>query len=73
MPCLPEPLVIKMRTRRGGSGHTSIQPHFGELNISTLFVIGLNLCGSFLLVNRQLTPITRGSGTQGSKIRVQKI
>ena len=46
---MPEPpAVIEVRTRRGGSqlssGHTSIQPHFGEFNIRTLFVIGLNLC-----------------------------
>jgi hypothetical protein len=27
------PLVIEVRTRRGGSGRTSIQPHFGEFNI----------------------------------------
>jgi hypothetical protein len=49
LPWVPEPLVIEVRIRRGGSGHTSIQPHdhFGEFNIWTLFVIGLNLCESF--------------------------
>jgi hypothetical protein len=47
LPWVPEPLVIEVRTRRGGSGHTSIQPHFGEFNIWTLFVIGQYLCESF--------------------------
>ena len=57
LPWVPEPLVIEVRTRRGGSGHTSIQPHFGEFNIWTLFVIGLNLCESFhwLADERRLT------------------
>jgi hypothetical protein len=49
LPWVPEPLVIEVSIRRGGSCHTSVQPHdhFGEFNIWTLFVIGLNLCESF--------------------------
>jgi hypothetical protein len=47
LPWVPEPPVIEVRTRRGGSGHTSNKPHFGEFNIWTLFMIGLNLCESF--------------------------
>ena len=33
LPWVPEPPVIEVKIRRGGSGHTSIQPHFGEFNI----------------------------------------
>jgi hypothetical protein len=49
--------VIEVRTRRGGSGHTSIQPHSGEFNIWTMFVIGQYLCESFhwLTDERRLT------------------